>query len=86
MKIIRPVQEIQHLHNSVQKWINIENKGIKKKKIVGTYHTTQEAQFSALWWPRWLGWGGRRLDQEGGDICIHIADWLHCTTDTGTTL
>lgn len=48
MKIIRPVQEIQHLHNRAQKWINIENKGIKKKKIVGTCYTAQEAQLSAF--------------------------------------
>ena len=24
--------------------------------------------------------------QEGGDICIHIADSLHCTAETNTTL
>ena len=49
MKITRTVQEIQHLHNRAQKWINIENKGIKKKKkIVGTCYTAQEAQLSAF--------------------------------------
>jgi len=30
------------------------------------------------------GWDGLR--GEGGSICIHIADSLHCTTETNTTL
>ena len=29
--------------------------------------------------------GGREV-QEGGDICIHTADSLHCTAETNTTL
>ena len=29
----------------------------------------------------WVGWGGREV-QEGGDVCIHIADSLHCTAET----
>ena len=86
MKITRLVQKIQHLHNRVQKWITIENKGMKKKKIVGTCYKTEEAQLSALWWPRWLGWEGRRLDQEGGNMCTHVADSLYYKTETGTTL
>ena len=33
------------------------------------------------------GWDGRgREVQEGGDICIHIADSLHCTAETNKTL
>ena len=34
------------------------------------------------------GWdeeGGMEV-QEGGDICIHIADSLHCTAETNTIL
>ena len=31
------------------------------------------------------GRGGREV-QEGGDIVIHIADSLHCTAETNTTL
>ena len=31
------------------------------------------------------GWAGREV-QEGGDICIHIGDSLHCTAETNTTL
>ena len=31
------------------------------------------------------GWDGREF-QEGGDICIHIADSLHCTAETNSTL
>ena len=34
----------------------------------------------------WDGGGGGREVQEGGDICIHIADSLHCTAETNTTL
>ena len=34
----------------------------------------------------WDGEGGRREVQEGGDIGIHIADSLHCTAETNTTL
>ena len=35
------------------------------------------------------GWDGGRAGreaQEGGDICIHIADSLRCTAETNTTL
>ena len=31
----------------------------------------QGTWFSALWWPRGVGWAGEV--QEGGDICTHIA-------------
>ena len=35
----------------------------------------------------WDGGGGRgREVQEGGDICIHIADSLRCTAETNTKL
>ena len=34
----------------------------------------------------WDGQGGGREVQEGGDIGIHIADSLHCTAETNTTL
>ena len=30
------------------------------------------------------GVGGGKEAQEGGDICIHIADSLHCTAETQT--
>ena len=32
------------------------------------------------------GWMGVRGFQEGEDICIHIADSLHCTADINTTV
>ena len=32
----------------------------------------------------WDGVG--REVREGGDMCIHIADSLHCTAETNTTL
>ena len=31
------------------------------------------------------GVGGKEV-QEGGSICIYIADSLHCTTETNTIL
>ena len=32
------------------------------------------------------GWdGGGRKEQEGGNICTHRADSLHCTAETNTT-
>ena len=34
----------------------------------------------------WDGGGDGREVQEGGDICIHIADSLHYTAETNTTL
>ena len=32
------------------------------------------------------GGGGGREVPEGGDICIHRADSLHCTAESNTTL
>lgn len=32
------------------------------------------------------GAGGGRAAQEGGDVCIHIVESLHCTAETNTTL
>ena len=34
----------------------------------------------------WDGGGCGREVQEGGEICIHTADSLHCTAETNTTL
>ena len=33
-----------------------------------------------------MGWGDGREVQEGGDICINIADTFHCTAEINTTL
>ena len=33
------------------------------------------------WEGRMKGYGGREA-QEGGDVCMHIADLYHCTTET----
>ena len=33
-----------------------------------------------------MGGGGGREVQEGGDICIHIADSRHCTAETNNTV
>ena len=34
----------------------------------------------------WDGGVGEEGGQEGGDICIHIADSLRCTAETNTTM
>ena len=51
---------------------------------MGTCCIAQGAQLGALWGPRW-GVGGREV-QEGGDMCIPIADSLRCAAETDTTL
>ena len=58
------------------------------KQRVGTCGISQGVQLGALWWPRWVrwGWGGGREAQEGGVLCIHIADSLCYTEETNTTL
>ena len=33
-----------------------------------------------------MGWEGGKEGQEGGDVCIHIADSLCCTAETNKTL
>ena len=55
---------------------------------MGTCCIAQGAELGALWWPRWVGWGGGggREVQKGGDIGIHTADSLRCTAETNTTL
>ena len=40
--------------------------------------------FTAMWWPRGLGWEGGREAQEGGDICTHMADSPCYTAGTNT--
>ena len=32
-----------------------------------------------------MGGGGREI-QEGGGVCIHIAESLHCTAETNTVI
>ena len=55
------------------------------KQIVGRCYITQRAQLcdDLGWWDggRWT-WKGR----QRGDICIHMINSLHCTTETNTTL
>ena len=42
---------------------------------MGSCCIAQGAQLSALWWPRGVVWGAGGIEaQEGGDICILIAD------------
>ena len=43
--------------------------------LCGTGNSAQ-----CLWWPRWKG------NPEGGDTRVHVADSLHCTAATNTTL
>ena len=52
-----------------------------------TCYKAQGAQLSALddleGWDG--GWSGKEV-QEGGDICLHMADSLVCTAETNITL
>ena len=48
------------------------------------YSTGSPAQCSVV--TQMDGMGGEREVQEGGDICMHIADSLRCTVETNTTL
>ena len=47
---------------------------------------TQGPQAGALWWPRGMGSEERRMAQEGGDICVIIADVCCRMAKTNTTL
>ena len=50
---------------------------------MGTCFIVQGAQLSAH--PKGVGWGcARRVVQEGGAVCIHIAESLHCTAENNT--
>ena len=51
---------------------------------MGTCCIAQRAQLGARWSPRGVG-SGREV-QEGGDICVHMAESLPCTGETNTTL
>ena len=50
------------------------------------YSTGSSAQCSVMTQRGGEGDGGGREAQEGGDICIYMADSLHCTAETITTL
>ena len=53
------------------------NKDLLKKK------KNQQRKLSSVLCDDLEGWdGGGREAQEGGDICIHIADSLCCTAET----
>ena len=57
------------------------------KQLVGSCCIAQGTQLGALWWPREMGWeDGRREAQQGGDICILMADSHYCIAETNTTL
>lgn len=49
---------------------------------MGSCWIAQGAQLGALRRPRGVGWEA----QDGGDVCIHIADSPCCTKEMNTTL
>ena len=55
------------------------------KQLVGSCYTAQGAQLSTLWWPGGVGCGDAREAQEGGDICILIADSRCSIAETNAT-
>ena len=62
---------------------------MQNRQLVGSSRIAQGDQLRALRPPRGVGQGGWEGDARGGrygDTCIHIADSLHCTAETNTTL
>ena len=47
--------------------------------------TGSPARCSVMTWMGGWGWSGREA-QQGEDVCIHIADSLHCTAKTNNTV
>ena len=59
----------------------------KINSLAGSWCIAQGAQLHALGWPKaGDGVGCEREVQEGGDICMHMADSLHCTAETNAKL
>ena len=50
------------------------------------YNTGNSTQYSVMTEKGGLRGGGRETGPKEGGICIHIADSLHCTAETNTTL
>ena len=59
-----------------------------EKQVVGICYMMQGAQFSVLWQPRRVGWGGRWEEGSRGrrHIYIPMADSCWCMAETNTTL
>ena len=57
-----------------------------KQRVSGKlpYGTRSSARRSLMTWSGGLRGGGGKEVQEGGDICIHIADSPHCTAEKKT--
>ena len=56
---------------------------------MGSSSIAQGDELGALRWPRGVGYGGWEGGSRGrgyGDICMHTADSLWCTTETNTVL
>ena len=49
------------------------------------HSTGNSARCSVMTYKGGMGVGGREV-QEGGDICIHVADSFPCTAETNTAL
>jgi hypothetical protein len=56
---------------------------VQNRLLEETCYIAQGTQRGALRGTRRLGWWGRK---EGEDICVHIADSVHFTAETNTTL
>ena len=54
---------------------------------MGSCYKVHKVQLGALWWSRGVGkeWDEKEV-QEGGDVGMHMAGSLHCTTETNTRL
>ena len=46
----------------------------------------RKLKLGALWLPRWEWWGEKWESQDGGDICMPLADLCWCMTESNTLL
>ena len=58
---------------------------MENRQLVGSCCLTEGAQPGALWQARGVGWGGREV-QEGGNVCMPVADSRWCMAETNTAL
>ena len=58
---------------------------VENRHLVGSCCLTEGAQPGALWQARGVGWGGREV-QEGGNICMPVADPHWCMAETNAAL
>ena len=69
-------------------FIQTNRKLDRVKAYEGSCFIAQGPQPGALWWPEGVAWrwGGHDIQQDMYNVCIHIADSLHCKTKPNTIM